>query len=314
MIQAAALSTHITDEQKKGYSGFAKTIKAYQLLLNLNLTYENGVRVDVADPDKLGPFLNHQDALSAIAALLDEGNADFGGAEVGFPLSSGFTGLNVATGLNKVNRALAARVAVYREKWTDALSALQQSFFNIDGDFTTGAYHVFGTGSGDQLNPAFFPRNQNGDVRLAHPTYAADIESNDDRIGKAPLRTSTASYQGLSSDRDVWVYTTSTAPIPIVRNEELILIYAEASIQSNDLSEGARAINVIRNGHQLSNYTGAMTQSALIDEMLKQRRYSLFFEGHRWIDLRRYNLLNTLPADRAGDDVWTEFPLPSTEQ
>jgi hypothetical protein len=40
----------------------------------------------------------------------------------------------------------------------------------------------------------------------------------------------------------------------------------------------------------------------------------LFFEGHRWIDMRRYNLLNALPLDRAGDDVWTEFPLPVTEQ
>jgi len=48
--------------------------------------------------------------------------------------------------------------------------------------------------------------------------------------------------------------------------------------------------------------------------MLKQRRYSLFFEGHRWIDMRRYDLLGTLPIDRTGDDVWTEFPLPVTEQ
>ena len=27
-------------------------------------------------------------------------------------------------------------------------------------------------------------------------------------------------------------------------------------------------------------------------------------EGHRWIDVRRYNLLSTLPIDRPGDDVW----------
>jgi hypothetical protein len=47
--------------------------------------------------------------------------------------------------------------------------------------------------------------------------------------------------------------------------------------------------------------------------MLEQRRYSLFFEGHRWLDLRRYDRLNTLPIDRPNDDVWSSFPLPSTE-
>jgi hypothetical protein len=112
----------------------------------------------------------------------------------------------------------------------------------------------------------------------------------------------------------VWVYTSSTAPIPIVRNEELILIYAEAKIQTNSLSEAVTALNVIRAGHNLSPYSGAVTQDALIDEMLTQRRYSLFYEGHRWIDVRRYDKLNTLPIDRPGDDVWSAMPIPQTEQ
>ena len=38
------------------------------------------------------------------------------------------------------------------------------------------------------------------------------------------------------------------------------------------------------------------------------------FEGPAWIDLCRYNPLNTLPIDRLGDDVWTQFPLPVTKQ
>jgi len=59
---------------------------------------------------------------------------------------------------------------------------------------------------------------------------------------------------------------------------------------------------------------GAQTQAALIDEMLYERRYSLFFEGHRWVDMRRYNRLDQLPVDRPEDDIWEAFPLPSTEQ
>jgi len=313
LIQAADNSTAITTAQKNGYGGFAKTIKAYQLLLNLNLTYTNGIRINVSDPDHLGAFVNYPDALTAIASLLDSANTDLTGASVVFPLA-GFAGLDDATGLAKVNRALAARVAVYQKNWDAALVALNNSFFGLNSGFALGVNYVFGTGSGDQLNGMFIPQNQSGEIRVAHPSYAADIETGDDRINKATLRTATASLSGLSSNRDVWVYTSSTGPIPIIRNEELILIYAEANIQKNNLPEAIKAIDKIRTGHNLPAYSGAQTQNALTTEMLKQRRYSLFYEGHRWIDMRRYNLLNQLPVDRAGDDVWDKFPLPVTEQ
>jgi hypothetical protein len=313
LIQAATNSTLITDGERKGYMGFARTIKAYQLLLNLNLTYSNGIRVDVANPTHLGPFVTYTNGLAAITALLDSAKNDFNGATVSFSLA-GFAGFSDAAGLTQFNRALAARVSVYQKNWQTALDDLSASFFGLNGNFNTGVYHVFGTTSGDQLNPVFIPQNQTGEVRVAHPSFAEQIAPGDDRIGKATLRTTPASLSGLSSNRDVWVYTSSTAPIGIIRNEELILIYAEANIQLSNLTEGVKAINIIRNGHGLGDYTGAVTQPALITEMLNQRRYSLFFEGHRWVDLRRYDLLNTLPIDRPGDDVWTEFPLPVTEQ
>jgi starch-binding outer membrane protein, SusD/RagB family len=315
LIEAATNSTSITDEERKGYTGFAKTLKAYELLLNLNLTYTNGIRVDVADPNNLGPILNYDASIAAIASLLNEAKADLSGATVAFPLTDGFTGFDDAAGLTKFNRALAARVDVYQKQWSTALTDLGESFLDLNGDFYTGVNEVFSTGSGDQLNPAFFAQNSTGEVRLAHPSYVSDIAAGDDRINKATLRNAPASDpSGLSSDRDVWVYTSSTAPIPMIRNEELILIYAEAKIQINLLTDAVDALNIIRNGHNLPDYSGAMTQDALIDEMLKQRRYSLFYEGHRWVDMRRYDKLNTLPIDRPDDDVWSAMPIPQTEQ
>ena len=312
LIEAATNSTGITSAQREGYIGFARTIKAYQLLMNLNLTDTNGIRINVADPDDLGPFVSYTDGLAAITSLLDSAKTDFSNATISFSLA-GFTGFSDAAGLTQFNRALAARISLYQGNWQTALDDLNASFFALNGNFNMGVYHEFGTGSGDQLNPVFIPQNQTGEVRVAHPSYAADIEGGDDRINKATLRISPASLSGLTSNRDVWVYTSSTAPIAIIRNEELILIYAEANIQLNHLPEAVTALNIIRNGHGLPNYSGAVTQPALITEMLNQRRYSLFFEGHRWIDLRRYNLLNTLPIDRPGDQVWTQFPLPVTE-
>jgi hypothetical protein len=311
--EAAANSTFITDVQRKGYLGFAKTIKAYQLLLNLNMTDQNGIRIDVEDVYNPGPFVEKAPALDAIAAMLDEGKADLTGAEIIFPLSTGFANFSDAAGLIRFNRALAARVALYRQQWAQSLAALFESFFDLNGDFNTGVYHLFGTGSGEILNPAFIAQNQSGEVRVAHPSYAADITPGDDRIGKATLRSSTASQSGLSSNRDVWVYTSNTASIPIIRNEELILIYAEAKINTNAIPDAIVALNRIRTGHNLPAYAGSITQAALITEMLNQRRYSLFYEGHRWIDVRRYNQLNTLPVDRPGDDIWDRFPIPQNE-
>ncbi len=317
LIDAATNSTLITNDQRNSYLGFAKTLKAYELLMNLNLTYTNGIRVDVADPNNLGPIVSYDNGLTAIASLLDEAKSDLTGTSATLQLTSGFAGFTDAAGFTKFNRALAARVDVYRKQWSAALADLSVSFLDLSGNFQTGAFEVFSAGTGDQLNSAFFPQNQNGEVRLAHPSYAADIEAGDDRIGKATLRTTSASNAGLSSDRDIWVYTSSTAPIPIIRNEELILIYAEAKIQSAsgaDLTDAVNALNTIRNGHGLGNYSGSVTQAALITEMLNQRRYSLFYEGHRWIDMRRYNLLGTLPVDRPGDKVWDALPIPLTEQ
>ncbi len=316
LIQAATNSSLISAAQKNGYIAFAQTIKAYQLLMNLNLTYTNGIRVNVADPDHLGPFVTYDAGLTAITALLDSAKTTFSTATVSFPLA-GFGNFSDAAGLTQFNRALAARVAVYQKNWQTALNDLSASFLtlsNANNVFAEGVYHVFGTGSGDQLNPVFIPQNQTGEVRVAHPTYISDIEAGDNRISKVSLRATPASQSNLSSNYDVWLYTSSTAPVGIIRNEELILIYAEANIQLNNLSEGVNAINIIRNGHGLPSYSGAVTQAALITEMLNQRRYSLAFEGHRWVDLRRYGLLKTLPIDRPGDQVWTLFPLPVTEQ
>ena len=180
--------------------------------------------------------------------------------------------------------------------------------------FYDGVKHVFAAASGDQINQVFIPQNQNGELRVAHPSYVQDIEAGDDRIGKTSPRTTVASLNGLSSDRDLWVYTSSTAPIYIIRNEELILLYAEAKIRTAAFSDAVTALNKIRQGHGLAAYGGALSETALTGEMLKQRRYSLYFEGHRWIDLRRYGRLSELPTDRTDDDVWSQFPIPVTEQ
>jgi len=315
LVESAQNSTELTDNEKNGAYGFAKTIQAYQLLLNLTLTYDNGIRTDVAT-DNLGPFVNRQTALGNIATLLDDGYSDLNnaGGAFAFPLSDGFAGFDTPATFKTFNRAIAARVAVYDAKYQDALTILNDSFIDPAGDLNTGVYSIFSTASGDQINPIYRnPDAQSGDSWVAHPSYITDLEAGDDRINKVFQRSQTATLDGLGGDYGFYVYKTQTDPYPLIRNEELILIRAESRIQTGDLPGAVSDLNIIRNAHNLPDYSGAQTESALIDEMLKQRRYSLFGEGHRWIDMRRYNRLNQLPIDRTGDNVWQQFPIPAPE-
>ncbi|HEY8958369.1 RagB/SusD family nutrient uptake outer membrane protein [Chitinophaga sp.] len=303
-----------SDVQKKAFTGFAKTLIGYQLLLNLNMTNTNGVRIPVANGATLGPVItNTAQVLDSILKFLNDGKADLTGSEVIFPLSDGFLGFKTAAGLLKFNRAIAARVYTYRQQWANALSALNESFFDLNGSLNNGIYHYFSTNGGDLANTMYLPPNGNGEIRVSHPSFATNIKPGDDRINKTALRNDPASQGGLTGNRDVIVWSSLNAPISIIRNEELILIYAEAKIQTNAIPDALVALNRIRTAHNLAPYIGPPDQDALINELLYNRRYSLFMEGHRWVDLRRYNRLNTLPKDRVDDDVWTQYPLPQSE-
>ena len=304
----------ISAEQKKVGIAYAKTLQAYQFLLVYNLLYKNGIRVDVRDPDKLGAFLSQQESIDYIKNLLDEANADLKGSSVNFPFTTTLYSSNAGE-FSKFNRALAARVAVYRQDWAGANTALTESFFDLTGDLNDGVYYKFSTAGGDELNPLYIaPGSSAAENRLVQPSFITDATAGDTRVSsKTAKRASTGFQDGLQSDYDFNLYKSNTDPIPIIRNEELILIYAEAQAQLNNSAEAVKAINRVRTAAGIGTYGGAQTTAALITEILRQRRYSLFGEGHRWIDLRRYNLLSTLSKDRANDDVWEEFPIPANE-
>lgn len=316
LLASSATSTALSDAEKSGVAGFAKTMKAYEFLMTLSMTYNNGIRTEVEDLYNPGPIRSRDDALSDIASLLDDAATDLdnAGSEFSFRLSEGFSGFDTPATFREFNRALAARVAVYRGNFGDALNILQDSFLDPTGSLTRGVYHVYSTASGDQLNPIYAdPDASAGDSWLAHPSFVADAEAGDTRLSKVQERTDAAALDGLSSDYGLYVYKTQTDPVPIIRNEELVLIRAEARIQTDDLPGGESDLNIIRNAAGLPDYGGAQTQAALIDEMLRQRRYSLFMEGHRWVDMRRYDRLDQLPLDRPGDNVWVSFPIPRPE-
>ncbi|MEZ4955813.1 MAG: RagB/SusD family nutrient uptake outer membrane protein [Saprospiraceae bacterium] len=313
IIEAVANSTLITQEEANGYLGFAKTIQAHELLLVANLQYTNGIRVDVSDPDNLGGFVSYDEALTAILALLDEAATNLSSAGSSFPftLSSAMAGFDDPDNFLKFNRGLSARVALYQGNKGEAKKRAEDSFMDLAGDLNTGPARFYSTAGGDFANNLFRPLNQ-ADAIIAHPTFIDDMTSNDFRALKVVQRDAPLSLDGLTGDHDVWVFKSLDDNIPMMRNEELILIYAEANVGS-DNGTAVSAINAVRNANNIGDYSGGTTDADLMNEIAYQRRYSLFGEGHRWVDMRRWGRLNELPIDRVDDDVWELFPRPVSE-
>jgi len=316
-LESQDLTGQFTDQEVNATKGFLKTFIGYELLLNLNLTYQNGIRVDVADENNLGEFQSYDASLSAIRGFLEDGATDLaaGGSDFPFILSSGFTGFDTPSEFLKANKAISARVAAYQGDDSATLAFLEESFLNLSADdLNTGIYYNFSLNQIDISNPMFFAVEglSTAGARIVQPSFVTDAESGDNRLDKVAQLEEPLILDGLSGDFAVFRYKSLIDDIPIIRNEELILLYAEANITVNP-DEAVRALNIIRNSADLDPYTGATDTESLIEEMLKQRRYSLYAEGHRWIDVRRYNRLDELPIDREGDDVFTQFPIPLTE-
>jgi hypothetical protein len=330
-VDVPAVDAFYSEAEQAAVRGYARTWIAHQLLMNLNLTYDNGIRTDVADFENLGPIVEPYDAAIAdVAALLDQGADDLraaGDAALPFPTTIDNVGtaeFESAAGFLTFNRALAARIAAYREDWGGVLEALDGSFLDVDGDLFLGAYHVFSTGAGDETNLMHYPVDAPAsEIIAAHPEFVDDAAEDDARVfGDDPKvaihlnsegEPTPVSLRDLTSEYTFIRYESVSAPIPIVRNAELVLLLAEARAQTADADGAVDALNVIRNAAGLEDYDGDSDSDSLIDEVLRQRRYELYGEGHRWIDARRYDRLDRLPIDREGDDVWEQFPIPFAE-
>ena len=298
--------------QKEGIRGFVKTIMAMELLTQVRIRDQVGIVVDVsADPSApLGAIVSTAEALTRISTLLDEARTHLqaAGTAFAFPLHSGFnataTGVfNTPALFIQFNRAIKARAEVYRQQWALALTALGESF--IDGTTATaanlarGAYHVYSTVSGDIINPLF---DQTPTRFYVHPSILNGAQPRAN--GQPDLRLTQKTAAGTSrvtvtvqGTHKFMNYPTNVSPVPIIKNEELILLRAEARYQSGDIPGALADINFIRvNSGGLAPLVAFADLNAFVDELLYNRTYSLLFEaGHRWVDYRRYGRLAQLP-------------------
>ncbi|WP_396202177.1 RagB/SusD family nutrient uptake outer membrane protein [Gemmatimonas sp.] len=313
-VTASTLSA----EQKKAALGFAKTIEGIELLTVISTRDTIGAVTQInQDATMLAPFVSRDSVYKYILNTLDEANADLGAGGAAFPfaLNAGFTGFNTPTTFRQFNRAMAARAAAYyatsgggTTAWQRAVTALSGSFINdaatTAAQLNVGVYHPYAAAP-DASNPLATATNTDLYAHMSIDTDAplkADGTKDNRFLAKIGARATRNAPQslGVPSSLGFQIYPAISTSIPIIRNEELILLRAEALVATGNKAGALTLLNSIRTnagGLAPSTLTAASPDAEFVTEILLQKRYSLLLEGHRWIDMRRYGRLADLPRD-----------------
>ena len=324
-LAALPNGTGVSEAEVSASKGFAKTVKAYHYYKVALRSGSYGFPFDVDRPitEPPAPFVSFNDGMAAISALLDEANADLlaGGGAFPFTMAPGFVGFGTPADFAKFNRGFAAKVLVMRATfngcatcWAQAITALNASFINPAGPMAAGVYFAYSSAAGEPTNPV--TENNTITRYWVHPSIVTGAQQRAN--GQPDLRLTTKTVLGSAQrvlNDLVGTYKPAMynnpanlaqadldADIPWLKNEELILLRAEARWHAGDKSGALADIDVVRTvsgGLPPTSLTTSSSDDAFTTELLYNRLYSLMWEqGVRWIDARRYNRLAQLPVDR----------------
>ena len=334
LAQGVEGSSVFTVEEKAASQGFARTIQGLEYLKAIESRDSLGVPI-ASGSGGIEPIICKPAVLTYISALLDSAatNLAAGGTDFSFTLPGGFAGFTTPATFLQFNRALAAKVHIYRgfagykaagnpidaAELNAALTALDASFYSpTPANFRVGPYHTFSTASGDLQN-----QNFNRAVYRANPKVLSQAEAGDLRLSKIQQDPSfqlalPGNPPPAESDIIFLNITGPLTPLPIILDEQLVLMRAEALWGLNRDAEALVLINLVRqNSGGLAAKTLASfpTRLDILREILKQKRYSLLFEsGDRAIDFRMFGLWSELGQELVppGDGPQV-IPFPSAE-
>ena len=335
----SASAVAVSAQEKSATSGFLKTIKALEYLRLIELRDTVGVPIQSADPTETEPpaVRCKTPVLAYVAALLDSANTELAAAggttRLPFILPTGFTSFGrdygLVSNLVRFNRALKGKTDLYRTydrkapqpalaavavaELTEALGGAAAGAVPAS-TFQVGPYYKF-VAAGSEATPN--PRALAA-VGL-NPKVRDSIQAGDTRASKI-INRNTLAGGGISTSITCANCTTITAnqeaPLGIIRDEELVLLRAQAYIEAGNLAAATQDINSVRTFYGLPAHAVFSSKAAAISAVLYEKRYSLLFEGpQRWVDLREYNRLNSayLQPEIAGDPFNKAFPIPRAE-
>ena len=101
----------------------------------------------------------------------------------------------------------------------------------------------------------------------------------------------------------------SRANWKVIRYADVLLMLAEALNENGKTDAALIPLNQVRTRAGLTGYSG-LTQAQARDNIATERRFELFFEGHRWFDLVRTGKALNACAAVGMKDYMTIFPIP----
>lgn len=328
VIQAVDGVGSYTDQQKAGIRGFARTVKALELLTVIRDLGQSGAALD-ADSTVTGPLppiASEAQVYAYIQALLDSARTDLNAAGSSFVinLGAGFANFNTPATFLTFNRAIRARADIDISDYADALTDLSQSFLSLSQPLFYGPFNTYSTVAGDAQNPVYeaSPRVWYANPDLSTGAQLKPDGTQDNRFSSKITQIPAITRAGVTTAWTFKNYSGPTASIYIIRNEELILLRAEANLGLGNTSAAIQDINFIRTKSgglaPISDpYVPAAGQPpTLLDELLYEKRYSLMWEEgtSSWLDARHYDKLAQLPHDQpVGTVVFPYTFIPASE-
>jgi hypothetical protein len=319
-------------------TGFAQTFKAIAYYRALEMRDTIGVALQKDDPTDVdpAPIICKKDMIAYVAALLDSANTNLVAAgNISFPWSAFPTGMTAfGRDYRKVqnfilfNRGWKGKVDLYRgldhqnpnpALFTQAITELTQALGGAapgavaPSTFATGMYYVF-VPAGTEAAP-----NPYSDTRVGINPAVDSLLPGDTRASKITTRTS-VTVQGITLTKTLVRAVPSTAnqsaPLPVLRDEELVLLRAQAEFEAGQFTQGYADLNDVHTNYGLAPYAVSASLDQARSDLLYDKRYSLLGEGvQRLVDLRAYSRLNATyyPKQTATDAYNTAFPIPKAE-
>ena len=336
-----APSAEFTAAEVAASRGFFRTMKALDYYRLVEGRDTVGVAIQTDNPFEVTPIRCKPAVLTMIAALLDSANADFtaagGATKLPFALPTGFSAFgrdyNVVSNLILFNRGLKGKVSLYQalqNRAAPSVTLAQQAVAELTialggaapgavpaSQMDDGIYYKFDPVVDQQANP------RSDDKIGLNPKVRDSIEVGDTRASKIVNRAQTITGNGISTSITfvgaVPTAANQSAPIALLKDEELVLLRAQAYIEAGQLDNARLDINSVRQMYGLLPHLAFANRREAIDAVLYEKRYSLLFEGpQRLVDLRAYGFLNeatlgTAAKELPSDPFNSAFPIPRAE-
>jgi hypothetical protein len=317
LLNALEAVGNMTDQEKEGIRGWAKTVAGFAYFQTALVYPEFGapIRPPENPTGDLEPIATSSELYDEAVRLFDEGyqHLQSAGSAFAFGLTEGYAGFDTPVTFAEVNRALKARTLKYRGDFQGVLTALGQSFIDTSADLDLGVYHNY-FAEDAAFNPFFTPR-----TGYVHPRILDDAQSKangqaDDRAVSKTVAIDPFTMAGITVTEKPNVFPENTSPFPWIDNEELILLRAEARLATGDNAGALADVNVVRTRAGGLPAASGLTGDALLTEILYNKLYSLLYQGgFAYFDARQYGRLNALPRALPSHVVFDRLNWPAQE-